>query len=71
MTEKDRSCTVAVQYKKKAPQKRGAMAETFRTMSDRQEATIQLVWLGQGIYFQSILQHPPESQKRSCRSDRK
>ena len=71
MTEKDRSCTVAVQYKKKAPQKRGALAETYRTMSERQDPTIQLVWLGQGIYYQSILQLPPVSQKRSCRSDRK
>lgn len=71
MTDKDRSCTVAVQYKKKAPQKRGAMAETYRTMSERQEPTIQLIWLGQGIYYQSILQLPPESQKRSCRSDHK
>ena len=71
MTDKDRSCSVAVQHKKKHAPQDEEHEQKLRTMSDRQDSSIQLIWLGQGIYFQSILQHPPVSQKRSCRSDHK
>ena len=71
MTEKDQYCSVDLQHKKKHAPHDEEHEQKLRTMSDSDKSTIQLIWLGQGIYFQSILQHPPESQKRSCRSDRK
>jgi len=71
MTEKDRSCSVDVQHKKKHAPQDEEHVQKLRTMSDGKESTIQLIWLGQGIYFQSISQLPPGSQKKSCKSDHK
>ena len=71
MTDEDRYCSVAEQYTKKEEAPKEEPQPKQKTMSDRQESTIQLIWLGQDIYFQSTQQLPPESQKRSCRSDRK